>query len=216
MQNDITSKGERMYSTIIFDVDGTLWDATDVSLASYRETLKSLCVNKSLTQKDIASYMGLLNKDIATKIFSGYSLKEQSCFMQKLVENENEYLKNHPGKLYKNVKEVLQKLQKKYNLMIVSNCQEGYIELLFKHYSLQHLFTDYAWAKSENNDKADNIRMIMQQNLCEDAIYVGDTQTDYEACKKVGIPFIYASYGFGECPKYDHRIDCFQDLTKIL
>ena len=35
----------------------------------------------------------------------------------------------------------------------------------------------------------------MKKNNIDEAIYVGDTQGDFEACEMANIPMIFASYG---------------------
>ena len=32
----------------------------------------------------------------------------------------------------------------------------------------------------------------------QDAVYVGDTQGDADACREAGVPMVYAAYGFGD------------------
>ncbi|MNC77179.1 Phosphoglycolate phosphatase [compost metagenome] len=43
-------------------------------------------------------------------------------------------------------------------------------------------------------------------------VYLGDTEGDYAAAQKAGIPFIYARYGFGDVKGYDKAIDSFAEL----
>ena len=55
----------------------------------------------------------------------------------------------------------------------------------------------------------------MAEQKITDAAYVGDTQGDYEAALEAGIPFIWASYGFGTPAEYDARIDTFAGLLEL-
>jgi phosphoglycolate phosphatase len=55
----------------------------------------------------------------------------------------------------------------------------------------------------------------MQRNKLKEAVYVGDTQGDYDATVAAGIPFIYARYGFGQPERYDHAIDQLPDLLNM-
>ena len=45
--------------------------------------------------------------------------------------------------------------------------------------------------------------------------YIGDTQGDYEATVEAGVPFLWASYGFGTPAGYAGKIDSFTDLLKL-
>mgnify|MGYP000700414525 CR=1 FL=1 len=59
------------------------------------------------------------------------------------------------------------------------------------------------------------ILKLMEKNNLTSPVYVGDTQGDADSCKKAGIPFIFAEYGFGEVPKPDARICKPMDLINI-
>ena len=62
------------------------------------------------------------------------------------------------------------------------------------------------------------IRLILERNGLKNPVYVGDTQGDYEACKKADVPFIWAAYGFGrpEDEKYFAKIEKFCQLEDYL
>ena len=55
---------------IIFDVDGTLWDATQRIAEAYTVILEREKIEgKVITADMLASVMGLLNEDIAARLF---------------------------------------------------------------------------------------------------------------------------------------------------
>ena len=64
--------------------------------------------------------------------------------------------------------------------------------------------------------KGDTIRILMERHGIEDAVYIGDTQGDLEACQTAGIPFVFCAYGFGAPESYDSRIDSFAELPQAL
>lgn len=55
----------------------------------------------------------------------------------------------------------------------------------------------------------------MERNHIKKAVYVGDTQGDMLAAKFAGIPFVFASYGFGKPEAYDYIIEKPIDLLNI-
>jgi phosphoglycolate phosphatase len=55
----------------------------------------------------------------------------------------------------------------------------------------------------------------MEQHGIENAVYIGDTQGDYEAAVKAGLPFVWATFGFGVPDGYDAKIDSFRELTQL-
>ena len=84
-----------------------------------------------------------------------------------------------------------------YHLYIVSNCQDGYIEDFISWSGCQDLIEDIEDYGRTGKGKADNIRLLMERNALDCAVYVGDTQGDLDSASAAGIPFIFASYGFG-------------------
>ena len=103
----------------------------------------------------------------------------------------------------------------KYDLYIVSNCQAGYIESFIEHYSLQEFFKDFECSGNTGMTKYENINSILKRNNILKAIYVGDTQKDYESAIKNELPFILAEYGFGNCDRYYKKIKDISELLNI-
>ena len=131
------------------------------------------------------------------------------------VHYENEYLSVHGGKLYEGVLDTLEQLSKKYDLMIVSNAPDGYIEAMFAAHPIGQYFVDYETYGKTGLSKDKNIRLILERNGYEIGVYIGDTLKDYLACEKANIPMVFASYGFGNVENPWKKIDSFHELLKI-
>ena len=188
--------------SIIFDMDGTLWDSSENVAASWSETIRSsgdpLLRNKTITGSDLRSVMGMTMVEIAAKLFPELTETRRIDILEKCGENEKNYLAANGGELYPQLEETLSALSKNHRLFIVSNCQNGYIEAFFEYYSLERYFTDYLCWGDTHKPKSETLKLIMQKNHCTSAVYVGDTQGDFDAASAAGIPFIHAAYGFGE------------------
>ena len=63
--------------------------------------------------------------------------------------------------------------------------------------------------------QGNGLYQIADQNGLKDPVYVGDTMGDFEACRKAGVPFVLAEYGFGEVPEPDMRISKPMDLITL-
>ena len=57
-----------------------------------------------------------------------------------------------------------------------------------------------------------NIRMLAERNHLDAAVYVGDTQGDYESTCKAGYHFIHAQYGFGKVEESVPYVDSLKEL----
>lgn len=201
---------------IIFDVDGTLWDSTDTVAESWNLAIRENSdLEVALDMDILKSLFGKTMEIVHGTIFPNCSAEERSRLGNLCFEYENRMLEDKPGTLYEGVTETLQALSKKTDLYIVSNCQCGYIEVLLKTCHLQEYFKDTLCYGQTKTQKGQTIRTLMERNNLKDVIYVGDTQGDADACKEAGIPFIFATYGFGDVPDAEKRIDSIRELLEI-
>lgn len=201
---------------IIFDVDGTLWDATERIAEAYTVILKQEKIeNKVITAEMLGSVMGLLNEDIAATLFPELAYEKRMRLIEACCEFECTYLRKHGGKLFPHVEDILKKLSAEYPLYIVSNCQDGYIEAMFAVHGLQKYFKDYECSGRTGMPKFENLKSIVKRNHLQQPVYIGDTKTDQTSCQKVGIPFVYASFGFGEADEFAAKVDTFSELERL-
>lgn len=202
--------------SIIFDLDGTLWNTVEVVCKSWNTVLaKYPMITKVLEPKDVKGCMGLTLTEISKKLFSELDESFQIKLMKECIEIEQVYLKRYGGTLYPNLEETLNTLSKRYRLFIVSNCQDGYIQCFLNKYDLNRYFSDFECWGVTGLPKGENNRIIIERNNLKRPIYVGDTSKDAESAKAVNIPFVYARYGFGNVEEYDYAIDRFEEMLEL-
>jgi hypothetical protein len=66
-----------------------------------------------------------------------------------------------------------------------------------------------------NQTKGENIKLVMERNGIDKAVYLGDTIGDQLAAKDAEIPFVFASYGFGTTENPEYTISSFDELLKV-
>lgn len=202
---------------IIFDMDGTLWDSAEGVVASWNEMIeKHYEADKVITIEAMQSVMGKTMDKLAAILFPDLEEEKRMALLDICGEYENDYLRMHGGVLYPDLEATLQKLQKKYHLYIVSNCQSGYIEAFLEHYGFEKYFEDIECYGNNKLEKGDNIRNVVNRNHLTDAVYVGDIQGDYEASQVAGVKFIHAAYGFGVIDAKVPGIRCFSELPDVV
>lgn len=204
-----------MKKGIIFDMDGTLWDSAESVAEAWRDVIRvSGMLKREITATDIKGVMGKTMDVAADILFSELSQKERMDLLDQCCGLENEYLREHGGILYEGVRETFQKLREQgYHVSIVSNCQAGYIEAFLDHYKLWDAIDDKQCYGDNLLQKGENIRIMVERNKLEQAVYVGDIQGDYEASCEAGVAFIYAAYGFGTIDAKVPAIHSLWELT---
>lgn len=203
--------------SLIFDIDGTLWDSRSIVAEGYNRQLiaeghPELCI----TPEDLRRLFGKTMRDIADAMLATIPVEDRYDLMERCMDNEQQLLHNDPCQIaYEGVVETLKELSKQHRLFIVSNSQSGYPELLLEKLELEPYFTGTLCFGQTQTDKGTTIRTLMEQHDITSACYIGDIQGDLEATRKAGLPFIWASYGFGQVVGYDARIDTFPELLEL-
>ena len=205
------------YESLIFDIDGTLWDSRALVAEGYNIQLKAegldhLCV----TAEDLKPLFGKVMTEIADVILASIDPKDRYDLMERCMETENKYLFENECKIgYPGILETLRELAKHYRLFIVSNSQCGYPELCMDKLGLTPYIEGHMCFGDTGTSKGKTIRTLMEKHNIENCAYIGDTQGDYEATVEADVPFIWATYGFGTPDGYAAKIDRFADLLNL-
>ncbi|HEY2722216.1 MAG TPA: HAD family hydrolase [Chitinophagaceae bacterium] len=204
------------FDSIIFDLDGTLWDASGTCTKAWNETLAETGYeNYVLNEESARSFAGLTIDKIFQQFFSSIPKNQYDNLLRIYKGKESDFMKIYGGKLFPHVRETLLELALRFKLFIVSNCLEGYIENFIGFHDLFDIFQDYESSGNTGFPKAENIGLIIKRNQLANPVYVGDTPWDGDAAKSAGVPFIFASYGFGITTDYLHKISVFDELLKL-
>lgn len=202
---------------VILDVDGTLWDSTGVVAGAWTQAARDENLGLVVTREMTRAQFGKTMKIIARNLFGELPEERRDRLLESCCRYEQEALeKDTADLLYPGVHETLAALAKEYRLFIVSNCQAGYIELFLEKNGLAPLVTDFECYGNNGNEKGPNIRLVAERNGLSSPVYVGDTEGDREASDAAGVPFVWASYGFGEAKEYAAKIGAFSGLPGVL
>lgn len=203
---------------IIFDVDGTIWDSTPVVEKAWNRAFSDEGYSSvRVTADRLKGLFGLPMLDIILDILPESTLPEREIFLKRCSRYEFEFLERESGRVYEGFEEMLKRLRKdpfRLPLFIVSNCQSGYIELLFRKTGFAPYFQAHICPGDTGLLKAENILWIAEKYGLKAPVYVGDTQMDADACRKAGVPIIFAAYGFGSVSEPDGVIDTPLALTE--
>ena len=205
------------YESLIFDIDGTLWDSRALVAEGYniqlrKEGLDHLCVNA----EQLKALFGKIMTEIADVILETIPAEDRYDLMERCMKTENDYLHQNECNIgYPRVKETVAELAKKYRLFIVSNSQCGYPELCIEKLGLTPYIRGHLCFGDTGTSKGKTIRRLMQEHNIENCAYIGDTQGDYEATVEANVPFIWATYGFGTPDGYAEKVDSIEELLNL-
>ena len=206
------------YESLIFDIDGTLWDSRALVAAGYnaqleKEGLSHLCV----TVEILTGLFGKTTEEIGQILFASFPQPERLPLIKRCMQSEQAYLERNASKemAYPKVVETVRALCRKHRLFIVSNCEDGYPQRCMEALGLTDCFAGTLCHGQTGTGKGQTILTLMKQFHVENCVYIGDTQGDYEATLEAGIPFIWASYGFGTPAGYDAKINSIDELLKM-
>lgn len=206
------------YDGIILDIDGTIWNTTGIVSIAWNKAIENSGfhvkkVNAQILQHEFGKTMDKIALDLWPELSSSQRDELISyCCTEEHIELDRCEL----DITYPDVVETIKDLHGSENFFIVSNCQDGYIELTMKKTGIEPYIKDYECYGRTGKSKTENILMLCSRNGLQSPVYIGDTDSDAEACIQAGIPFIWASYGFGRTKHCIDELKKFSDLKKIL
>ena len=206
------------FDSIIFDLDGTLWDSTaNVAIAWQAAKQQVDYIRDDITADTVKSITGMAYDAIFMKLFPYLDDATREEFKALCAKKEIATLHSKGGELYPHLAETLTWLKAKYRLFIVSNCQSGYIEVFLGMDDMLSYFDGHQCYGTKGQPKYQNIQDIVADHGLKAPVYIGDTTGDRDSAQKAGVPFIYATYGFGEVNDgYIAEIQQFSDLQDLL
>lgn len=203
--------------SIIFDVDGTIWDSRDTVATAWNAVMERYYPEKGAFPKEfLTGLFGKTMEDIAAALFPELEGEARGEMAERCFQYENELLDEKPGMVYDGVKETMALLAREFPLFIVSNCQCGYIEACMKGAGITELITDHLCYGETLAPKSETLRRLIEKHGLKHPVYVGDTQGDADACREAGVPMIFVTYGLGNVENPQMSIDSMRELPKVI
>lgn len=207
----------RTPDSLIFDMDGTLWDAVDSYCAVWDATAASLGVELHVERGQLLPLMGKPLEEIYDAL-AAHTDAPRREFMRRLGDFEARMMPRLGGSLYPGVKATLEELHRRgVRLFMVSNCSASGLDNFLDFTGLRPLMTDALSFGGTGCDKDVNMRRLRDVYSLSAPAYVGDVQRDADSTHAAGLPFIWAAYGFGTVRPgdYEYRIDSFEQLLSL-
>ena len=202
---------------LVFDLDGTLWDATETyAMATNRVLTARKMIHEPISASKIAQSAGLPFDQCFEFFFPTLEKDLRVSLAHDIVAEFDRVVQVEGGKLFPGVRETLHKLSETLPLLIVSNCSDGYIEGFLTWSGYSKLFLDYECYGRTGLSKSENIRLVMNRNSLRSGVYIGDTSGDEKAAQEAGLVFIHAAYGFGSASPDALAIKSLPEMLNFL
>ena len=184
---------------LIFDLDGTLFQAKPVVLLAARRLLGEMGLkapDEGTILKNAGQGIDALLKNILPDDAEPDSA-EPGAARVRILELMREAV-TECGELFPGVREAVEHLYSEgHELVICSSSPEEYIETVLDFTEIEYAFSRY-YSVSAYSSKTDLISEIIKTDTS--AIVIGDTHGDIEAAHSNGLPAIAAMYGYGNKP----------------
>jgi phosphoglycolate phosphatase len=203
--------------SIVFDLDGTLWDTCASCAIGWNNVARRRgIVFREITPDDVRSVAGRPHAACIREIFTGLPEEQLTVLADETQEEDTRIISERGGLLFPGVTEGLERLAARFPLFIVSNCQAGYVETFFALTGFGPLFRDHECFGNTGRTKTENLFAVINRNGLARPLFVGDTAGDEKAALENDVPFVFAAYGFGQCSNMILTLANFQQLADLL
>ncbi len=216
--------GKEFVKTIIFDLDGTLFQSDTLAIPAFHDTMfrlqkEGLYPGPIPSDEVLKSMFGKTNDQIWAELLPGVSVAVVEKADEYMLYYEMLRLHRGEGRPYPGVSEVLQNFrQRDYRLCIASNGDQGYVTGVAEYHFSGLFEAVYSAGGYQTRSKVDLVKLILQRFKDGEYIMVGDRSSDIEAGKKNGLLTIGCNYGFGKVEELvdaDHLVTDFKQIVEL-
>ncbi|PEX91580.1 HAD family hydrolase [Bacillus cereus] len=189
-----------MYTTFLFDLDGTLTDPKEGIVNSVLYALKKVGIEE-LHVRELDSFIG---PPIQQSFANRYNMSEIE--VEKAVYYFREYLKQSgllENKIYDGIPNLLQELKDGGNRLFVATSKPTvFAKQVIEHFQLTNYFEDIIGSNLDGTriKKEEIIAHILQTNeglKKEEMVMIGDRKHDIIGANHNGVASIGVLYGYG-------------------
>lgn len=213
-----------MYSTLLFDLDGTLTDSAPGIMNSVSYALRKFGIKQD-PGEDLKHFVG---PPLITEFMKTYGVSDEDA--KRLVAFYREYFSTKgifENNVYEGIPELLCKLSGEGRQLIVATSKpEEFAVKILHHFGIAKYFSCIAGAtmNESRTSKEDVIRYAFDKEMITDlsnVVMIGDREYDILGARRIGIDSIGVLYGYGS--KYElttagatYIADTVNDILKFI
>ena len=198
-----------MYSTFIFDLDGTIIDSELIGLKALQATLKEQGIEKTLDELRFSlGIPGLTTLEIL-------NIADIPTTLESWLEKEKPFMKNVP--IFEGIIEAIKALPK---AGIVTSKTAEEMNHSFYFLNIDHHFHSVVCASDTEKRKPnpDPLELALKLLGCkaDEAIYIGDSIYDMQSANAAGVDFGLALWGARTTSGFENAKYIFKNPKNIL
>lgn len=148
---------------LCFDMDGTLWDAVDSYCEIWNRCFRKVGMDRVVARQELIACMGLNLHEILRRLCGGVPMPDADAFLSDIEREEIRLMPVLGGKPYPGVAEGLERLSKKYKILLLSNCGENGLENLMNFLGIRALVTEAVTYGATHRDKNENLTALAEK-----------------------------------------------------
>lgn len=214
-----------MKKSIIFDMDGTLFQTEKILEESLNQTLEQLDeLQMYYINTPVEKYKEIMGvpldevwRNLLIKPSDENITNANQIFQKSLIT----CIKSNKGMLYDYVEEVLEYIKSKnYDIFIASNGDVEYLNAIYEKYQLEKYIKNvYSINEIESSSKTTLIKHIIKVENTKPQFVVGDRLSDFLAGKENNIEVIGCKFYFAkeeELLEADYVVNSLKELKNII
>lgn len=198
-----------MYSTFIFDLDGTIIDSEQIGLTSLQETLKEQGIEKSLDELRFSiGIPGLRTLEIL-------EIADIPTTMASWAKREQPLMTNVP--IFPDIIETIAQLPRTgiVTSQTLAELRNGFYQLGVAHHFEVIVNADDTTKHKPNPDPL-QYGLKLMDSLPKNTIYIGDSVYDMQCANKAGVDFGLALWGAKSRAEFAQADYVFEQPSDIL
>jgi phosphoglycolate phosphatase len=208
----------RRSALIIFDVDGTLFEAHRITVPAVQRSLAAFGL-PAPEAKAITAWFGKPLEEYHAWLASLCPPDLASTVIARTDREELELIVSD-GRLYPGVPEMLATLHAQGHVLATSsNAPQDYFDQVLERHGIRRYFAMPLCRGTEFADKRAMVAAIMARHAARPAIVIGDRRDDVDSAHANGALAIGAAYGFpleGELESADAHVTRADELPSII
>lgn len=191
----------KQYSTVLFDLDGTLTDPAEGIINSVIYALSKFGIEEA-DREDLKKFIG---PPLAESFKEFYGFSEEKTTLA--IAYYREYFQKSgmfENSVYDGIEKLLRSLKDKGKTLIVATSKpEKFAVQILEHFKLDGYFKYIAGSNLDGtrSAKADVIKYALEKcNVtdCSQAVMVGDRKHDIIGAKAIGLDSVGVLFGYGD------------------